>query len=168
MKYNGGMDKLLKPMGIIPYLVLGALLLLLGLLSLNHIVDNFWPFDVARLDLVRATALGQADPLTLLQAANPEIVLAFLASAGLVGAGTAMPAVYLLNRRFARGPLPHFLIMIRQSMWVGLWLGVCSWLQMNRALSVPVALLAATVFVIFEFILQLRSYAALERPGASP
>ena len=34
---------------------------LVGLLALNHITENLWPIDVARLDLIRSTALDQAE-----------------------------------------------------------------------------------------------------------
>ena len=43
-------------LGAIPFALLGLGLLVLGALALNHVVNNFWPFDVERLDLIRATA----------------------------------------------------------------------------------------------------------------
>jgi hypothetical protein len=45
-------------------------------------------------------------------------------------------------------------------MWVGLWASFCVWLQMNRLLSVAMALLVAVVLIMFEFLLQLRTRAA--------
>src|SRR5690606_12221191 len=78
---------------IFPYVALGAGLLVLGVLATNHIVNSFWPFDVARLDQVRATALDQANAAAMLEAANGQIVLAFLASVMLAVTGLAMPLV---------------------------------------------------------------------------
>ena len=75
------MKATLKRLGILPYLVLGLSLVALGLLAMNHAVDNWWPFDVARLDLVRATAIDQVDPAALMESVNVDIVFAFLCAA---------------------------------------------------------------------------------------
>ncbi len=73
------MTKFAERLGVIPVLLLGGSLFATGLLAAQHIINNWWPFDVARLDLVRATALDRADPASLLEAANVDIILAFLA-----------------------------------------------------------------------------------------
>lgn len=154
------MRDFLERLGTIPFLLLGLGLLALGLLALNQIVNNFWPFDVQRLDLVRATARGQADAPALLEAANLEILLAFLAAVMVVITGLVLPLVYYLNRRFyPEGKLPPFLLVMRQAMWVGIWVAFCVWLQMNRTLGIAVALLVAVVLVMFEVLLQVRTRA---------
>lgn len=143
--------------GLFPFLLAGLGLFALGLLALNHIVNNFWPIDVARLDLVRASALGTADAPSLLDAANTEIVLAFLAGIMVAVTGLVFPVAYLLNRRLqAGGGRPNFFVVLRQSMWVGLWLAFCAWLQMNRTLGIAIALLVAAVLLMFELLLQVR------------
>ena len=148
-------------LGIFPYVLLGAGLLVLGVLATNHIVNNFWPFDVARLDLVRASALGQANPAAMLEAANDQIVLAFLASVMVAMTGLVMPLVYYANVRFDQGSeSPAATVVLRQAMWVGLWLAFCVWLQMNRGLGVAVALLVAAVLATFEILLQVRRRAS--------
>ena len=43
--------------------------------------------------------------------------------------GTALPFVRYLNRRFARMPPPAG-VLLRQSIWVGLFFATCAWLQM--------------------------------------
>jgi hypothetical protein len=162
------MSKTMSRLGVIPSLLLGAALLAVGLLALDHIVNNWWPFNVDRLDLVRATALERAEAALLLDAANLEIVLAFLGSALVAVTGIVLPLAYILNRRFNRAPAdkaetvaqPMFLVTLRQSMWVGLWVAFCIWLQMNRALGVAVAALVAAVLVMFEVLLQVRARAA--------
>ena len=146
----------LKRLGVLPYIVLGMSLVVLGLLAMNHAVDNWWPFDVARLDLVRATALDQVDPAALMESVNFDIVFAFLCAAVVVATGIAMPVVYFLNRRFS-GEKPHFLIVLRQSMWIGFWVSFCLYLQMNRMLGIAIALLVAAVLILFEFIVQIRT-----------
>lgn len=152
------MKATLKRLGIFPYLILGLSLMVLGMLAMNHAVDNWWPFDVARLDLVRATALDQVDPAALMEAVNFDIVFAFLSAVVAVAAGLALPVVYFLNRRFS-DQKPNFLVVLRQSMWVGFWVSFCLYLQMNRMLGVAIALLVAAVLILFEFIVQLRTRA---------
>lgn len=151
------MTRIWLRLGPLPVILIAAGLVALGLLALNHIVNNFWPIDVARLDLVRASALGTADAPSLLDAANTEIVLAFLASVMVAATGLVFPVAYLLNRRLHAGDQrPHFLVVLRQSMGVGLWLAFCAWLQMNRTLGISIALLVAAVLLMFELLLQVR------------
>ena len=131
--------------------------MLVGLLSINHIINNLWPIDVSRLDLVRDTALYEAEVTQLLQASNAEIIVAFLAAVVVMFTGLTLPLAYYLNKRFGLTPSQHFLVVLRQAMWVGLWLAVCTWLQMNRSLSWGVAILVAVVFGTLEFLLQVRA-----------
>ncbi len=64
------MARFIRRLGVIPYLIVGLVILALGVMLLTYVVDNWWPFDIARLDLVRAAAQGRADAATLLSAAN--------------------------------------------------------------------------------------------------
>lgn len=145
-------------LGIFPIFMLGIGLLLLGLLTMSYVVDNWWPFDVTRLDLVRATAQGRVDAASLLEAANTQIIFAFLAGALIAATGLMLPIAYYINRRFrlTPGPVPPFLVVLRQSMWVGFFVAFCLWLQMNRTLGIAVAALVAAVLLLLEFLLQLR------------
>jgi hypothetical protein len=144
-------------LGSLPFFLVGAGMLVLGLLALNYIVNNFWPIDVGRLDLVRSSALGTADAPALLEAREDEILFAFLASLMVAATGLVMPLVYYLNRRIRPGGLPPtFLTVLRQSLWIGLWLSFCAWLQMNRTLGIAVALLVGFVLFLFELLLQVR------------
>lgn len=155
------MKGFLTRLGVIPSLLFGLSLLGLGLLSLNYIVDTWWPFDVERLDLVRATAQGTIDAPTLIAAANSEIILAFLAATLVAVTGLVLPFVFFLNKRFGNPTTtPGFLLTLRQAMWVGLWIAFCTWLQMNRTLGVAIVILVAVVFILFEFLLQLRTRAS--------
>ncbi|MCP4426944.1 MAG: hypothetical protein GY803_20840 [Chloroflexi bacterium] len=165
-RYNDVMGKFKDRLGVLPILLLGSGLFVIGLLAIAHIVNNWWPFDVSRLDLVRATALDRADPTSLLEAANGEIILAFLALILVTITGLALPLAYILNRRglrrsqlLGRSETPPFLLVLRQAMWVGLWVAFCIWLQMNRVLGVAIAGLVAVVFIMFEALLQVRTRA---------
>ena len=155
------MGDFIRRMGALPFILLGLGLLFLGVLALNQIVNNFWPFDVERLDLIRATALGRVDATAMLEAVNLEILLAFLAAIMVAVTGLVLPLVYYLNKRLGDGDqLPSLLLVLRQSMWVGLWVAFCVWLQMNRTLGLAVVLLVAAVLVVFEVLLQVRTRAS--------
>ena len=154
------MVKFFTRLGVLPYLLVGLGLLLIGLLALNHITANLWPIDVARLDLIRSTALDRADATTLLRSANLEIIFASLAAVLIAVTGLILPVAYVLNRRFGSSDSSSFLIVLRQAMWVGLWVAFCTWLQMQRSLGLGVALLSAVVLVIVEVLLQVRTRAA--------
>lgn len=149
-------------------LILGALLVAIGLLAMEFVINNWWPIDINRLDLVRAAAQDRADAASLLEAANFEIILVFLATVLTAVTGLVLPISYLLNRRFAAYTDRRFgqmdssrlLVALRQSMAAGIWVAFCLWLQMNRSFGLAVALLVAVVLILFEILLQIRSRAA--------
>lgn len=159
-------NQLNQQLGVIPSLIIGAGLFLLGLLAANQLTNTYWPFDVKRLDLVRSVALDRADAAALLQAANIEIILIFLAAVLVAITGLSLPFAFFLNMRFGRRGRPRltpppFLITLRQAMWVGVWAAFCVWLQMNRTLGLAVAILVAVVLILFEMLLQLRQRTAM-------
>ena len=83
------MNKLSSRLGAWIYLLLGIALFAIGLLSIDYIVNSWWPFDVQRLDLVRATALDAADAPEILEAAETTIIFAFLAGVMIMATGLA-------------------------------------------------------------------------------
>jgi hypothetical protein len=155
------MNNLIQRFGAVPFILLGGALMIIGIMAMNHIVVNFWPIDVSRLDLIRDTAQDRVEATSLLQAANQEVIVAFLAGFAVAVTGLVLPLAYYLNKRFGSGDPNHYLIVFRQSMWVGAWFAFCTWLQMNRSLGWGVALLVAAVLAIFEVLLQVRERAAV-------
>ena len=147
--------------GFISALVLGVLLFLIGLLAMEYVVNSWWPIDINRLDLVRAAAEGRADAASLLEAANFEIILVFLATVLTAVTGLFLPVSYLLNRRFTAYTDRRFgRIESSRLMAAGVWVAFCLWLQMNRAFGLAVALLVAAVLILFEILMQIRSRTA--------
>ena len=75
--------------------------------------------------------------------------------------GTALPFVRYLNLRFTPAPYPVAPsgVILRQSIWFGLFAVVCAWLQIPRVLSWPVAFFLALSFVVIEVYLRLRERA---------
>lgn len=154
------MKKLTARFAVMPYLLIGVALLLLGVAAINHIMNNLWPIDVTRLDLIRAIAQDQAEAAQLLGAVNREFIVAFLASVLVAVTGLSLPLAYYLNKRFGRSGSRRFLVVLRQAMWVGIWIAFCVWLQMNRSLGIGIVLLVAGVLVTIEVLLQIRTKAA--------
>jgi hypothetical protein len=166
------MQRLFRRLGVVPVLFLSLGLFALGALAVDRIVNTMWLFDVSRLELARATVQERVDPGTLLAAANSDALLAFLSSVVVAVTGLVMVPVYYLNRRFnppdLSGQPPVFLSVLRQSLFVGLWVAFCLWLQMNRTFGVAVAALAAAVLILFELVLQIRARAsAVQEQSAS-
>lgn len=70
--------------------------------------------------------------------------------------GTFLPAVAFLNRRFPSTPPPTPMVILRQSLWIGIYGPTLAWLQIGRVLNLVLALLLAIGFVLLEWLLRLR------------
>ena len=72
--------------------------------------------------------------------------------------GTSIPIVRYFNIRFTRmtEPVPPGGVIVRQSVWIGLFVVICAWLQIQRGLSLPIAFFLALVFVVLEVFLRAR------------
>ncbi len=83
---------------------------------------------------------------------------AFLALLLIAVTGTVLPFVRFLNLRFTplNAPLPSGGVLVRQSVWVGLFVVICAWLQILRILSASLAFFVATAFVVLELFLRSR------------
>jgi hypothetical protein len=75
--------------------------------------------------------------------------------------GTVIPVVRYLNMRFTsiRTEPPTSGVIVRQSIWVGLFVVTCAWLQIPRALSLPLVAFLIVVFVVVEIFLRTRELA---------
>lgn len=76
--------------------------------------------------------------------------------------GTAMPIVRYLNVRFTplEQDVPPAGVIVRQSVWVGLFAVTCAWLQIPRLLSLPLAGLIAAILIGAEVFIRSREIAA--------
>ena len=71
--------------------------------------------------------------------------------------GTVLPVIRYLNvSLFASRGIPPGGVIVRQSVWVGLYVVICAWLQILRALSVPIMVFLASVFIVLEVFLRMR------------
>lgn len=75
--------------------------------------------------------------------------------------GTVLPLVRYLNVRLTpvTRELPPGGVIVRQSVWIGLFVVTCAWLQIPRVLSLPIAFFLALMFVVIEIFLRTREIA---------
>lgn len=69
---------------------------------------------------------------------------------------TALPAMAYFNVRFPSNPPVTTWVVVRQSIWFGVYLPTLAWLQIGRVLTLPMALLLAAGFILIEVLLRLR------------
>jgi len=70
--------------------------------------------------------------------------------------GTALPAVAYLNRRFPTNPPVTHSVILRQAIWIGIYVPTLAWLQIGRVLDPSIALLLALGLILIEWLLRLR------------
>lgn len=113
---------------------------------------------LASMAMVGVGGIGLAALFTIaLPRIGAELWLYFLFIHLLV-TGITLPLVRFVNMRFT--PLnaepPSGGVLVRQSVWLGLFAVITVWLQILRALSVVTLFLLALVFVVLEVFLQMR------------
>lgn len=69
--------------------------------------------------------------------------------------GTSLPIIYYLNKRFPSDPIVDKGIIIRQSIWVGVYGSTLVWLQMGRVLNSILAIVLAVALILIELLLRL-------------
>lgn len=76
--------------------------------------------------------------------------------------GLTLPVARYLNVRFTplNEDVPPAGVIVRQSVWVGLFVVTCAWLQIPRILTLPIALFVALALIIIEGFMRNRERAA--------
>jgi hypothetical protein len=69
--------------------------------------------------------------------------------------GLFMPLTYFLNKRFPSKPLADRNVIIRQSLWFGIYAAVLAWLQLGRALTFPLAVILGAALILVEMLLRM-------------
>jgi hypothetical protein len=76
------------------------------------------------------------------------IVLAFT--------GTALPVAWFLNIRFPSNPPAEPFVIVRQSIWVGVYSATLAWLEMGRILTFGIGLALAGGLIAIEYFIRMR------------
>jgi hypothetical protein len=69
--------------------------------------------------------------------------------------GTTLPITAFLNRRFPSTPPPTYMVVVRQALWIAVYVSTLVWLQMGRVLNPALAILLAIGLGLIEFLLRL-------------
>jgi hypothetical protein len=109
--------------------------------------------------------LAWAGLFQLINTAKPRIggeLWLFFVLLQIATTGTVLPIVRYFNVRFTPfyAPVPPSGVIVRQSVWIGLFAVISAWLQIPRALSLPLAIFVALVFIVAEIFLRTRELAA--------
>ena len=165
---SAGVQNWLKRLGIWPSIVVGAILTTLGGMFLNFLLNNVWvvnPNNPRFNELRYHVAVGTIESSILVQTMDWQLLLLFLSGVVLVGMGTGLPFFYLFNRRLLLwrrylDHTPNFTVLLRQSIWWGVLIAFCVWMQINRTFGFAVIGLVTAVFILLEGLLLIRRYSA--------
>ena len=78
--------------------------------------------------------------------------------------GTALPIVYFFHRRFPSEPIIESHVIVRQSLWVGVYGATLAWLQLGRLVTLYVILGLAGGLIAAEYFIRLREKANRRPP----
>lgn len=81
--------------------------------------------------------------------------------------GTALPFVYFFHRRFPVEPPATSNVIVRQSLWVGVYVSTLAWLQLGRLVTLYVILGLAGGLIAVEYFIRLREKASRTPPVVS-
>jgi hypothetical protein len=98
--------------------------------------------------------------LTTLPTLGPRWLFYFFLFLGLVG--FILPIVDFFNRRFPSKPPAGAEIIIRQSVWFGIYGCLVTWLQFGRILNSGLVIFLAIGLVVIEFILRMNERSRFE------
>ena len=70
--------------------------------------------------------------------------------------GAAIPIVRWFSRRLAREDAPMTGLVVRRSVWIGMFAVICAWLLIPRYLTLPIVLVLILLFVVIEIFLRNR------------
>ena len=79
-------------------------------------------------------------------------------------AGTALPIVYFLHRRFPTEPPTESNVIVRQALWVGVYAATLAWLQLGRLVTIYVILGLAGGLIATEYFIRIREKANRQLP----
>ncbi len=81
--------------------------------------------------------------------------------------GIALPVIYFLNRRFPTTPPVDNSVVVREAVWVGVFVSLLAWLQLGRVLNSGLAVMLAAGLMLVEVLLRLGERSAWQ-PSQPP
>lgn len=71
-------------------------------------------------------------------------------------AGTSLPLVAFLNRRFPSKSPANVGVIVREALWIGIYFPTLAWLQLGGVLTPALAILLAFGLIAIEILLRMR------------
>lgn len=78
--------------------------------------------------------------------------------------GLAMPAVVFLYNRFPPALPPEDKVIVRQSLWAGVYVALILWMSLGQVVNFGLALLCLVGISLFEIFLRVRENSLWRRP----
>lgn len=85
---------------------------------------------------------------------GPRWLLFFLLT--FVASGVALPFAYFINVRFPSNPPAQEGVLVREALFVGLYIDLIIWLQFGKVLNFAVGVFLLVGFALIEFLLRWR------------
>ena len=92
----------------------------------------------------------------------PRWLFFFLVVVGFTG--VALPVAVFLHYRFPAEPPAEQKVVVRQSLWVGIYAALLIWMNFGQVVSVGLAGVFLVGFIVLEIILRLRERSFWRRP----
>jgi hypothetical protein len=70
--------------------------------------------------------------------------------------GTALPAAWFFNIRFPTNPPAEPFVIVRQSIWVGIYGATLVWLELGRILTFGMGLAIGGGLIVIEYLIRIR------------
>jgi hypothetical protein len=130
-------------------------------------IKSFRPFLVSTILLI---VLGWAGLFLLLNFTLPTLWprWGFFALIVLALTGTTLPISFTLNRVFPSNPPVEPAVIVRQSLWVGVYFAVLAWLSVGRILNFSIGLWLALGIVAIEYLIRVREVVSSAPPKPKP
>jgi len=124
---------------------------------------NFRPFGISSLVLI---LIGWGGLFTILYLSWPLVWFrwGFFVLLILALTGTVLPIVYFFHRRFPESPPADANVIVRQSVWFGVYGATLAWLQLGRLVTVYVILGLAGGLLAIEYFIRLRERSRWKPP----
>ena len=78
--------------------------------------------------------------------------------------GLAIPAVVFLYHRFPSGHIPTQRVIIRQSLWAGIYIAFMIWLSLGQVFRLGVAIIVLVGIILLEIVLRFGERSFWRRP----